>query len=101
SQAERISGFGSTDFRTLRTLNLPPSYLLIHRVSSGTFGVMCQLDATVPLRGIAERWQPGFADDWAPAGPIAEAGSGVCRCPAGGVGGGYGQGWRRLWAPHP
>lgn len=62
AQAERISGFGSTDFRTLRTLNLPPSYLLIHRVSSGTFGVMCQLDATIGLRGIAERWQPGFAD---------------------------------------
>lgn len=61
AQAERISGFGSTDFRTLRTLNLPPSYLLIHRVSSGTFGVLCQLDATVPLRRIAERWQPGFA----------------------------------------
>ncbi|MGH4024527.1 MAG: ABC1 kinase family protein [Pseudonocardiaceae bacterium] len=62
AQAERISGFGSTDFRTLRTLNLPPEYLLIHRVSSGTFGVMCQLDATIALRGIAERWQPGFAD---------------------------------------
>jgi predicted unusual protein kinase regulating ubiquinone biosynthesis (AarF/ABC1/UbiB family) len=61
AQAERIGGFGSTDFRTARALNLPPSYLLIHRVSSGTFGVMCQLDATIPLRGIAERWQPGFA----------------------------------------
>ncbi|MGH3798188.1 MAG: ABC1 kinase family protein [Pseudonocardiaceae bacterium] len=62
AQAERIGGFGTTDFRMARALNLPPSYLLIHRVSSGTFGVMCQLDATVPLRGIAERWQPGFAD---------------------------------------
>lgn len=61
AQAERIGGFGSTDFRTARALNLPPSYLLIHRVSSGTFGVLCQLDATIPLRGIAERWQPGFA----------------------------------------
>ncbi|MFN2496600.1 MAG: ABC1 kinase family protein [Pseudonocardiaceae bacterium] len=61
AQAERIGGFGSPDFRTGRALNLPPSYLLIHRVSSGTFGVMCQLDAAIPLRGIAERWQPGFA----------------------------------------
>ncbi|MGH4016859.1 MAG: ABC1 kinase family protein [Pseudonocardiaceae bacterium] len=60
-QAERVGGFGSPDFRTGRALNLPPNYLLIHRVSSGTFGVMCQLDATIPLRGIAERWQPGFA----------------------------------------
>lgn len=62
AQAERIGGFGSSEFRTGRALNLPPSYLLIHRVSSGTFGVLCQLDATIPLRGIAERWQPGFAD---------------------------------------
>jgi predicted unusual protein kinase regulating ubiquinone biosynthesis (AarF/ABC1/UbiB family) len=60
-QAERVGEFGSSDFRTGRALNLPPSYLLIHRVSTGTFGVLCQLDATVPLRGIAKRWQPGFA----------------------------------------
>jgi predicted unusual protein kinase regulating ubiquinone biosynthesis (AarF/ABC1/UbiB family) len=62
AQAERIGDFSSPDFRTGRALNLPPSYLLIHRVSTGTFGVLCQLDATVPLRQIARRWQPGFAD---------------------------------------
>ncbi|MBV9140032.1 MAG: AarF/ABC1/UbiB kinase family protein [Pseudonocardiales bacterium] len=61
AQAERVGDFSSPDFRTGRALNLPPSYLLIHRVSTGTFGVLCQLDATVPLRGIAQRWQPGFA----------------------------------------
>jgi predicted unusual protein kinase regulating ubiquinone biosynthesis (AarF/ABC1/UbiB family) len=60
-QAERVGDFSGQDFRTGRALNLPPSYLLIHRVSTGTFGVLCQLDATVPLRGIAQRWQPGFA----------------------------------------
>ncbi|MGH3938705.1 MAG: ABC1 kinase family protein [Pseudonocardiaceae bacterium] len=62
AQAERIGGLGSPDFRTGRALNLPPSYLLIHRVSTGMFGVLCQLDAIVPLRRIAERWQPGFAN---------------------------------------
>ena len=61
AQAERVGDFSGPDFRTGRALNLPPSYLLIHRVSTGTFGVLCQLDATVPLRGIAQRWQPGFA----------------------------------------
>jgi hypothetical protein len=61
AQAERVGDFSGPDFRTGRALNLPPSYLLIHRVSTGTFGVLCQLDATVPLRGITERWQPGFA----------------------------------------
>jgi predicted unusual protein kinase regulating ubiquinone biosynthesis (AarF/ABC1/UbiB family) len=62
AQAERVGDFSGPDFRTGRALNLPPSYLLIHRVSTGTFGVLCQLDATVPLRAITERWQPGFAN---------------------------------------
>ncbi|HYZ09534.1 MAG TPA: AarF/ABC1/UbiB kinase family protein [Pseudonocardiaceae bacterium] len=62
SQAERVGDFGSPDFRTGRALNLPPQYLLIQRVSSGSMGVLCQLDATVPFRGLAERWQPGFVD---------------------------------------
>jgi predicted unusual protein kinase regulating ubiquinone biosynthesis (AarF/ABC1/UbiB family) len=62
AQAERVGDFSGPDFRTGRALNLPPSYLLIHRVSTGTFGVLCQLDATVPLREITQRWQPGFAN---------------------------------------
>jgi predicted unusual protein kinase regulating ubiquinone biosynthesis (AarF/ABC1/UbiB family) len=43
-------------------LNLPPSYLLIHRVALGVMGVLCQLDATAPFRAEAESWLPGFAD---------------------------------------
>jgi predicted unusual protein kinase regulating ubiquinone biosynthesis (AarF/ABC1/UbiB family) len=62
SQAERIGEFGSSDFHTGRALNLPPHYLLIHRVTSGSMGVLCQLDAEAPFREIAARWQPGFAD---------------------------------------
>ncbi len=62
SQAERVGDLGSPDFRTGRALNLPPQYLLIQRVSSGSMGILCQLDATVPFRELAVRWQPGFVD---------------------------------------
>ena len=61
-QAERIGDLGSPDFRTGRSLNLPPQYLLIHRVTLGSTGVLCQLDAETPARAIVERWQPGFKD---------------------------------------
>jgi hypothetical protein len=30
----------------------------VHRVTLGTLGVLCQLEAEVPLRGIVGRWQP-------------------------------------------
>ena len=61
SQAERIGEFGSPDFHTGRALNLPVQYLLIHRVTAGSTGVLCQLGARAPVRAICERWQPGFA----------------------------------------
>jgi len=57
-QAERVGDLRSPDFRTGRALNLPPQHLLIHRVTFGTLGVMCQLGAEVPLRGIVSHWQP-------------------------------------------
>ncbi|GGM42030.1 ABC transporter ATP-binding protein [Longimycelium tulufanense] len=63
SQAERIGDLQSDDFRTGRSLNLPPQYLLIHRVTFGAIGIMCQLDAEVPARAIVTEWQPGFAGD--------------------------------------
>ena len=43
-------------------LNLPPSYLLIHRVALGVMGVLCQLDSRAAFRAEAERWLPGFAE---------------------------------------
>ena len=45
-----------------RQLNLPPAYLLIHRVTIGSIGVLCQLDAAADYRAVVERWLPGFAD---------------------------------------
>ena len=43
-------------------LNLPPSYLLIHRVWVGSIGVLCQLGAELAFREILEEALPGFAD---------------------------------------
>jgi hypothetical protein len=42
-------------------LNLPPSYLLIHRVTLGSIGVLCQLEAQASYRAILQKWLPGFA----------------------------------------
>jgi predicted unusual protein kinase regulating ubiquinone biosynthesis (AarF/ABC1/UbiB family) len=62
-QAWRVGDTRGNDFRTGRSLNLPPQYLLIHRVTLGATGILCQLDAEVPAREIVLRWQPGFAPE--------------------------------------
>jgi len=62
-QAARMSDFSSEESKMARRLNLPPSYLLIHRVTFGSIGVMCQLGATAPFREIVTRFLPGFADE--------------------------------------
>jgi predicted unusual protein kinase regulating ubiquinone biosynthesis (AarF/ABC1/UbiB family) len=61
-QAERVGDLRRPEFRTGRELNLPPQYLLVHRVTMGTLGVLCQLDADVALRSIVQRWQPWIFD---------------------------------------
>ena len=45
-----------------RRLNLPPSYVLIHRVSTAGTGVLCQLEAEGPFRAEMIRWLPGYGD---------------------------------------
>ncbi len=60
-QAGRVGDSRGNDFHVGRSLNLPPEYLMIHRVTAGSTGILCQLDAEIPARGIVERWQPGFA----------------------------------------
>ncbi|MER5800397.1 ABC1 kinase family protein [Streptomyces mirabilis] len=60
SQAARIADPRSPAHQLGRLLNLPPSYLLIHRVTLSTIGVLCQLGATVRLRDELEEWLPGF-----------------------------------------
>ena len=61
TQAARIADIRSPAHQLGKQLNLPPSYLLIHRVTLSTIGVLCQLNATVRLRDELESWLPGFA----------------------------------------
>jgi predicted unusual protein kinase regulating ubiquinone biosynthesis (AarF/ABC1/UbiB family) len=61
TQAARIADPRSPAHQLGKQLNLPPSYLLIHRVTLSTIGVLCQLGATVRLREELAAWMPGFA----------------------------------------
>ncbi len=61
AQALRLADPRSPAAQLGRQLNLPPSYLLIHRVTMGTIGVLCQLGGQTDYRAEMQRWQPGFA----------------------------------------
>ena len=61
-QYVRINDPRHTDFTVGLKLNLPPEYLLIHRVWLGAVGVLCQLDSTVATRKELLDWVPGFAE---------------------------------------
>jgi predicted unusual protein kinase regulating ubiquinone biosynthesis (AarF/ABC1/UbiB family) len=41
-------------------LNLPPEYLLIHRVWIGGIGVLCQIQGEVPVLDVLAEWLPNF-----------------------------------------
>ncbi|GHG96401.1 ABC1 kinase family protein [Streptomyces lanatus] len=71
SQAARVADPRSPAYQLGKQLNLPPAYLLIHRVTLSTIGVLCQLGATVRLREELEEWLPGFV----PEEPTDEEGS--------------------------
>ncbi|GGS41778.1 ABC1 kinase family protein [Streptomyces badius] len=59
-QAARIADPRSPAHQLGRQLNLPPAYVLIHRVTLSTIGVLCQLGATVRMRDELDTWLPGF-----------------------------------------
>ena len=61
-QAERIANPRKEAFATATRINMPPSYLLIHRVWIGGIGVLCQLGAEADFRAMLEEALPGFAD---------------------------------------
>ncbi|MEU9387393.1 AarF/ABC1/UbiB kinase family protein [Streptomyces sp. NPDC048279] len=63
SQAARIADPRNPAHQLGKQLNLPPAYLLIHRVTLSTIGVLCQLGATVRLREELEGWLPGFVPE--------------------------------------
>ncbi len=62
AQALRLGDPRSPAAQLGRQLNLPPAYLLIHRVTTGTIGVLCQLSGEAAFRDEMARWQPGFAE---------------------------------------
>ena len=46
-----------------RRFNVPPSYVLIHRVSTAGIGVLCQLECEGPFRAEVIKWMPGYYPD--------------------------------------
>jgi predicted unusual protein kinase regulating ubiquinone biosynthesis (AarF/ABC1/UbiB family) len=61
-EATRLANPRGAAFQLSRNLNLPPSYMMIHRVTLGSIGVLCQLEARAQYRGVVEKWLPGFAE---------------------------------------
>jgi predicted unusual protein kinase regulating ubiquinone biosynthesis (AarF/ABC1/UbiB family) len=59
--AARVTDLRPTN--VVRQLNLPPEYVIIHRVLSAGTGVLCQLECEIPARAESLKWVPGFADD--------------------------------------
>jgi predicted unusual protein kinase regulating ubiquinone biosynthesis (AarF/ABC1/UbiB family) len=60
-EASRVADASAANIA--RKFNLPPSYVLIHRVSTAGIGVLCQLECEGPFRAEVIRWVPGYADD--------------------------------------
>ena len=66
-RAETMQASALRSSSVLRRLNLPPSYVLIHRVLAAGLGVLCQLECEAPFRAEVLRWMPGYADTANPA----------------------------------
>jgi predicted unusual protein kinase regulating ubiquinone biosynthesis (AarF/ABC1/UbiB family) len=80
SEATRFTDLRSSS--VARQLNLPPSYVLIHRVSTAGVGVLCQLECEGPFRAEVLRWMPGYTDPADPAEPAGSAARPVSPAPA-------------------
>ena len=60
-QFQRINDPKEPTFTVALKLNLPPSYMLIHRTWLGGIGVMSQLGAEAPFHDILTEYLPGYA----------------------------------------
>jgi predicted unusual protein kinase regulating ubiquinone biosynthesis (AarF/ABC1/UbiB family) len=69
-EASRIADVRSSSVS--RKFNLPPSYVLIHRVSTAGIGVLCQLECEGEFRAEVLRWVPGYTDSPLPDAPPAQ-----------------------------
>ena len=69
AQGARVADLRGAAYReTGRALTLPADHLVFLRVLTGWMNVLAQLDCTVAVRAIVERWVPAFAEDGAPDG---------------------------------
>ena len=62
-QGSHLSGRGNPAASVGRRFNLPPHYMLIHRVSMGTLGILCQLGSTIAVREVLEPCLPGLSPE--------------------------------------
>jgi len=60
-EAARVTDLNASNVS--RKFNVPPSYVLIHRVSTAGIGVLCQLECEGAFRAEVLRWVPGYTDD--------------------------------------
>ena len=60
-EAARVTDLSASDIS--RKFNQPPSYVLIHRVSTAAIGVLCQLECEGGFRAEVLRWIPGYVDE--------------------------------------
>jgi predicted unusual protein kinase regulating ubiquinone biosynthesis (AarF/ABC1/UbiB family) len=67
-EASRVTDTSTANIA--RKFNLPPHYVLIHRVSTAGIGVLCQLECEGPFRAEVIRWVPGYADPAPHASPV-------------------------------
>ena len=61
-QFARLNDPRGQSFSTMLKINLPPEFLLIHRVWLGGIGVLSQLGAEAPFASILADSLPGFAE---------------------------------------
>ncbi len=67
SEFARVNDPRNPEFAVALQLSMPAEHLFTHRVWLGCVGVLCQLEATVPVGPELRRWLPGFAADDQPA----------------------------------
>jgi predicted unusual protein kinase regulating ubiquinone biosynthesis (AarF/ABC1/UbiB family) len=56
----RVNDPRNPEFAVALKLDLPAEHLFTHRVWLGMVGVLCQLEARVPVGPVLRRWLPGF-----------------------------------------
>ncbi len=62
TQFQRVNNPRDPAYTIALKINLPPSYLLIHRTWLGAIGILSQLEAEVPFNAILTESLPGFAE---------------------------------------